>query len=148
MCRLFGYVTQSPRSVADLLGEDGLAAFTSLTSVHSDGWGMAWHAQDGTTRTSSSPRSADIDETYGLLVRESLSSAGLVHLRWASGGLDVRPENTHPFFAHDAAFAHNAHLPDRRPRGPVDSRDPIDAARRHRQRTLLPLRPPVRRGAR
>ncbi|KQY51623.1 MULTISPECIES: class II glutamine amidotransferase [unclassified Nocardioides] len=110
MCRLFGYVTQSPCSVADLLGQEGLAAFTSLTSVHSDGWGMAWHAKDGTTRTSSSPRSADIDETYGILVREPLSGAGLVHLRWATGGLEVRPENTHPFFAHDAAFAHNGHI--------------------------------------
>lgn len=109
MCRLFGYVTQSPTSVADLLGEDGLAAFTSLTKVHSDGWGMAWQAPEG-TRTTSSPRSADIDETYRMLVREPLASSGLVHLRWATGGLDVRPENTHPFFTDDAAFAHNGHI--------------------------------------
>ncbi|WP_235735499.1 class II glutamine amidotransferase [Nocardioides alcanivorans] len=109
MCRLFGYVTESRCSVAELLGEEGLASFTSLTAVHSDGWGMAWQTPEGTC-TTSSPRSADIDETYRMLVKEPLSPAGLVHLRWATGGLDVRPENTHPFLADDAAFAHNGHV--------------------------------------
>lgn len=109
MCRLFGYVTESPCAVADLLGEEGLNAFTSLTSVHSDGWGMAWQTPEG-TRSRSSPRSADIDETYRGLVEEPLSHAGFVHLRWATGGLDVRPENTHPFLTDDAAFAHNGHI--------------------------------------
>ncbi|TQL68928.1 putative glutamine amidotransferase [Nocardioides albertanoniae] len=109
MCRLFGYVTKSPCAVADLLGEEGLHAFTSLTTVHSDGWGMAWHTPEG-TRTESSPRSADLDESYRRLVEVPLSHAGLVHLRWATGGIDVRPENTHPFLSDDAAFAHNGHI--------------------------------------
>jgi predicted glutamine amidotransferase len=109
MCRLFGYVTESPCAVADLLGEEGLAAFTSLTSVHSDGWGMSWHTPEGTC-TTSSPSSADIDDTYRRLVEAPLSHAGFVHLRWATGGLDVRPENTHPFLNDGAAFAHNGHI--------------------------------------
>ncbi|QIX27106.1 class II glutamine amidotransferase [Nocardioides sp. JQ2195] len=109
MCRLFGYVTDAPHSVADLLGDEGLAAFTSLTAVHSDGWGMAWQTPEG-TRCSSSPRSADIDETYRMLVEEPLSHAGLVHLRWATGGIDVGPRNTHPFLEDGAAFAHNGHV--------------------------------------
>src|SRR3546814_5819641 len=91
MCRLFGYVTESERSVADLLGDEGLEAFTSLTAVHSDGWGMAWHTGDGATRTTTSPRSSAVDMEYADLVRQQLSCAGLVHLRWAHGGLDVRP---------------------------------------------------------
>lgn len=110
MCRLFGYVTQSPRSVADLLGDEGLDAFTSLTAVHSDGWGMAWRTTEGGTETVTSPQSAHEDRTYDDLAREPLSSAGMVHLRWATGGLDVRPENTHPFSDGTSAFAHNGHV--------------------------------------
>lgn len=114
MCRLFGYVTRTNRSVRDLLGEEGLAAFTSLSAVHADGWGAAWH-ETGTegaplTRIVSSPRSAALDPEYAATVRTPLSCAGLVHLRWATGGLDVRPENTHPFFADGYAFAHNGHV--------------------------------------
>lgn len=110
MCRLFGYVAESPQSLAELLDEEGLAAFTSLTTVHSDGWGMAWHTTDGATRTITSPSSAAVDARYDTMAHERLSSAGIVHLRWATGGLDVRPENTHPFFDDDIAFAHNGHI--------------------------------------
>src|SRR3546814_16906019 len=62
------------------------------------------------TRTTTSPRSAAVDRGYADLVRQPLSCAGMVHLRWATGGLDVRPENTHPFFDDDFAFAHNGHV--------------------------------------
>jgi predicted glutamine amidotransferase len=37
--------------------------------------------------------------------------AGLLHLRWATLGLAVTPENTHPFLADGIAFAHNGSLP-------------------------------------
>ncbi len=110
MCRLFGYVTTTDRSVCDLLGEEGLAAFTSLSAVHSDGWGMAWHDADTRPCTASSPHSAAVDPTYDDLARTALSSVGIVHLRWATGGLDVRPENTHPFFDDEYALAHNGHI--------------------------------------
>lgn len=114
MCRLFGYVTDTERSVADLLGDEGLDAFTSLTAVHDDGWGAAWHLPSGdgsvTTRTVTSSRSAALDPAYDALVHEPLSCAGLLHLRWATGGLPVRAENTHPFHADNYAFAHNGHV--------------------------------------
>lgn len=110
MCRLFGYVTEQKRSVADLLGDEGLAAFTSLTAVHADGWGMAWHDDGRTVRTASSPRSAAEDATYDDLASTALADAGMVHLRWATGGLDVGPENTHPFFDKHYALAHNGHI--------------------------------------
>lgn len=114
MCRLFGYVTDTDRSVADLLGDEGLAAFTSLTVVHDDGWGAAWHESSGTApvtpRTFTSPRSAALDPEYDALVHRPLSCAGLLHLRWATGGLDVRAENTHPFREGVYAFAHNGHV--------------------------------------
>jgi predicted glutamine amidotransferase len=35
------------------------------------------------------------------------ADAALLHLRWATPGLAVRPENTHPFLVGDWAFGHN-----------------------------------------
>lgn len=109
MCRLLGYVHDEPVSVEDLLGPEGLEDFTALTRVHGDGWGMAWRS-DGRTHRLGSPESADADATYADAVRRPLAKAGIVHLRWATGGLPVVPENTHPFVDGDYAFAHNGHV--------------------------------------
>lgn len=109
MCRLLGYVSDRPVSVRDVLGEEGLEEFTALTAVHGDGWGMAWR-EDGGVRTVTSPRSAVLDEQYDDLVSRPLASAGFLHLRWATGGLEITPENTHPFVHGDHAFAHNGHV--------------------------------------
>lgn len=110
MCRLLGYVRDEPTSVEELLGAEGLEGFTALTVVHGDGWGMAWRDEDGSTRTISSPRSAAEDPDYAELVRRPLGRSGFLHLRWATGGLAVAPENTHPFVDGDYAFAHNGHV--------------------------------------
>ncbi|WP_185995405.1 class II glutamine amidotransferase [Nocardioides campestrisoli] len=110
MCRLLGYVRRTPTSVEELLGPDGLEGFTALTAVHADGWGMAWQDPEGSTHSVSSPGSAATDPEYAELVRKPLGRAGFVHLRWATGGLPVRPENTHPFVEGDYAFAHNGHV--------------------------------------
>ncbi|HEX8779635.1 MAG TPA: class II glutamine amidotransferase [Nocardioides sp.] len=109
MCRLLGWVYDDTTSVEDVLGSDGLAGFTSLTRVHADGWGMAWREGDA-TRTITSPESADADPTYDEHVRRPVSAAGMLHLRWATGGLPVASRNTHPFFEGDYAFAHNGHV--------------------------------------
>ncbi len=61
-------------------------------------------------RAATSAQSAALDPAYADLMERRLSCAGMVHLRWATGGLPVRPENTHPFFADDYAFAHNGHI--------------------------------------
>lgn len=111
MCRLLGYVAREPLSVADLLGRDELEAFTALSAVHGDGWGMAWRgpADDSLQAvTSADPASRDPD--YARLAHEQLGRAGMVHLRWATPGLVVSPENTHPFTEGEYAFAHNGHI--------------------------------------
>ncbi|MGY2873851.1 putative glutamine amidotransferase [Marmoricola sp. URHA0025 HA25] len=115
MCRLLGYVAARPTSVLDVLGEDGLDRFTALTAVHGDGWGMAWRAEDETIQTVSVADSASADASYRSLSRTPLGRAGIVHLRWASEGLAVVPENTHPFVETDpllgtVAFAHNGQI--------------------------------------
>jgi predicted glutamine amidotransferase len=112
VCRLLGYVCDRPTSVVELIGRDPLAEFTALTVVHRDGWGMAWRdPESGRITSASSPESAARDATYADLVARPLGSAGLVHLRWATGGLPVSPENTHPFVEDGKyAFAHNGHV--------------------------------------
>lgn len=109
MCRLLGYVSTRPIAVVDVLGEEGFDAFTSLAVLHGDGWGMAWHDETG-THAEVSPRSAIDDERYRRLADRPLGSAGLVHLRWATGGFPVAPENTHPFVDGGYAFAHNGNI--------------------------------------
>ena len=115
MCRLLGYVADRPTSVVEVLGEEGFARFTALTSVHGDGWGMAWLAEDRTLQHVAVADSASADASYDALARTPLGRAGFVHLRWASEGLAITPENTHPFVEADTvagavAFAHNGHI--------------------------------------
>lgn len=98
-------------SVIDVLGQDDFDAFTALTAVHGDGWGMAWwDHSDHTLRSFTSATSALRDPTYDRLAHERLGRAGVVHLRWATPGLAVTPENTHPFVEGGHAFAHNGHI--------------------------------------
>lgn len=111
LCRLLGYVTERPTSAIDGLGAESFQAFTSLSAVHGDGWGMAWREPGGNgTRATTSPISAAHDARYAELAAQGLGDAGLVHLRWATDGLTVRPENTHPFTGEGYAFAHNGSI--------------------------------------
>ena len=111
MCRLLGYAARRPTSVVDALGAEEFEEFTALTAVHGDGWGMAWQdPDDDTVHSVSSPVSAVRDPTYAQRAREPLGRAGLVHLRWATPGLAVTPQNTHPFVDGGYAFAHNGHV--------------------------------------
>ena len=110
MCRLLGYVSTHPMSVLDVLGHEDFESFTSLTAVHGDGWGAAWHDADGQIRAVNSTATAILDQTYADLAAEPLSSSGLLHLRWATGGLPVCAENTHPFTDGEYAFAHNGNI--------------------------------------
>lgn len=110
VCRLLGYVASRPLAAVDVLGASGFEAFTSLASLHGDGWGLAWRGADQVTHTVSRPDSAALDPLYGELTRQPLGFAGLVHLRWATSGLPVLPKNTHPFTDGDYAFAHNGNI--------------------------------------
>jgi predicted glutamine amidotransferase len=111
VCRLLGYVARRPTSVVEVLGQADFDAFTALTAVHGDGWGMAWQdPDDHTMRTVSSADSAIRDPTYAHLAGQQLGRAGILHLRWATPGLPVAPQNTHPFVDGGYAFAHNGHI--------------------------------------
>jgi predicted glutamine amidotransferase len=106
MCRLLGYCTQRSTSVADLLGEAGLADFTQLSEYHRHGWGMSWYSGQA-ARIEKSPQRAADDPVYRELAHRALGDLGLVHLRRATPGLEVTPANSHPFCVSGFAMAHN-----------------------------------------
>jgi predicted glutamine amidotransferase len=116
MCRLLGYCSSREASLEDLIGADGLREFTGLCALHGDGWGMAWY-EGAEPVVRKSPIRADSAPEYDKLAREPLADLGLVHLRWATPGLGVNEQNSHPFRYGQDVFAHNGaiHPQDRLP---------------------------------
>ena len=106
MCRLLGYCSRDAAPVAELLGTEGFRAFTSLSELHGDGWGMAWYAGSRPAAWKSAGRAA-AEPVYDKLAWQPLGDLGLVHLRWATPGLAVSDANTHPFRYGPYTFAHN-----------------------------------------
>jgi predicted glutamine amidotransferase len=106
MCRLVGWVSDRPLSLVQALGETGLADLIRLSHQHADGWGFAWW-QDGALHAKRSPLPAHASADFSAAAHEVRSDAAIVHLRWATAGLPVSPENTHPFVSGEWAFGHN-----------------------------------------
>ncbi|MDQ1545095.1 MAG: hypothetical protein QOK08_2733 [Actinomycetota bacterium] len=109
MCRLLGYVTRTPTTLAELLGEADLQEFAELSRKHADGWGLAWPENDG-VEVAKSPDAARTSPLFARMSHEHVSDLGLMHLRWATLGLNVVAENTHPFTDGSIAFAHNGSI--------------------------------------
>jgi predicted glutamine amidotransferase len=109
MCRLLGFASAEPTTLADLLGAEDLSGFTELSVKHCDGWGMAWAADDAVT-VAKAPDPARTSAEFGRLAAGHRADTGLVHLRHATPGLTVRPENTHPFTDGRHAFGHNGRV--------------------------------------
>jgi predicted glutamine amidotransferase len=118
MCRLLGVVSARPISIADAVGDDVLKDFVALTKVHGDGWGVA-----GVDAIGSSPHvrvsagTALDDPDFTAVTHDGRYAASVVHLRWATNGLAVEPQNSHPFVADGLAMAHNGSI---RPMGLLD----------------------------
>lgn len=125
MCRLLGVVTTHARPLIEAVPTE-LPLFTALSERHKDGWGIAWYpdgegedaATAGRGRPVVSGRSARPTVAKGVDTARASTAYGdatgradgeliLAHLRRASVGLPVQPENTHPFVAGQIAFAHN-----------------------------------------
>jgi predicted glutamine amidotransferase len=118
VCRLLGYAAREPTTVAGALGGH-LGAFTDLSMLHPDGWGLGWTpAATGRAEVVKGADRARDDPRFTSLVADHAADAALVHLRWATSGLAVRPENSHPFTDGRLVFAHN---------GSVDPPDSLDA---------------------
>ena len=111
MCRLLGVVSATPISVSRAVGKHVLNDFVALTKIHGDGWGIARVRLPGQDpKIEVSAGSALDDQRFAAATHDLRSSASMVHLRWATTGLAVRPENSHPFLAERIAMAHNGSI--------------------------------------
>jgi predicted glutamine amidotransferase len=111
-------VSAAPISIGDAVGDDVLKDFVALTKVHGDGWGVAGVDHVGETpHVLVSAGTALEDDEFTTATHDAQSAAALVHLRWATSGLAVEPQNSHPFFADGLAMAHNGSI---KPMGPLD----------------------------
>ena len=120
MCRLLGVVSATPISVSRAVGEHVLADFVALTKIHGDGWGTARVRLPGhDPRIEVSAGTAADDPHFAAATHDRRSAATLVHLRWATTGIAVRPENSHPFLADRIAMAHNGSIK------PIDALDDL-----------------------
>jgi predicted glutamine amidotransferase len=106
MCRLLAYCSRIDASVEDLIGARGLSDFTGLCALHGDGWGMGWY-EGNEPVIRKSPSRADSDPWFDKLAHAPLGDLGLVHLRWATPGLEVSQRNCHPFRYGRHVLAHN-----------------------------------------
>jgi predicted glutamine amidotransferase len=129
MCRLLGWATRVPTTLSDLLGAD-LADFTGLSTKHGDGWGIARSTRRGVA-VRKRPDAARASKKFTREAGRRRSDMGLAHLRWATLGLGVTQDNTHPFTDGRIAFAHNGSI------RPPSSLDTLlsDRAQRSRQGT-------------
>lgn len=108
MCRLLGWSSDRPVTVAEMLGEPALDRLRELAAVHAHGCGMAWYAEgDDRLHVHRSTLAAGDDGDFGRFVHETPTSRGLLHLRLATPGLGLDATDTHPFVADGMAFAHN-----------------------------------------
>ena len=106
MCRLLGWATRAPTTLRELLGEDDLVDFTGLSTQHGDGWGVARPA-GAAVKVHKRPDAAHASRSFRAWARTAASDLGMAHLRWATMGLSIGIENTHPFTDGRVAFAHN-----------------------------------------
>lgn len=107
MCRLLGYVSQDKQTFNSAVGSD-FAEFVTLSSVHCDGWGVATIDHDqSVAHMIRQPEAAQTSTEFSSVIEKSVSDGALLHLRWATAGLPVSENNTHPFTYKDISFIHN-----------------------------------------
>ncbi len=109
MCRLLGSVSRAPVTVDEVLGAER-DAFVELTDKHGDGWGHAFSAEPGHLEVRKAPDSARVNPAFAALTADQPARAALTHLRWATLGLGISAENTHPFTDGTIAFGHNGSI--------------------------------------
>ena len=110
MCRLMGYVSPNKTSFPALVG-DGFLDFVALSSVHCDGWGMSTVDKTGNhTVVEKKVEAAAQSSTFDATIADNIADGALLHLRWATKGLSISENNTHPFMYGEYSFIHNGSI--------------------------------------
>lgn len=110
MCRLMGYVSPNKTSFPAIVG-DYFSDFVALSSVHCDGWGLSTVDQSGSHIVlNRKVEAAAESSTFDATVAKNNADGALLHLRWATKGLSISENNTHPFMYGDYSFIHNGSI--------------------------------------
>ena len=117
MCRLLGYSSTSATTFGEVVGKN-FNQFVKLADDHCDGWGIATNAGKGADLYKE-PVAATKSENFKAQLESHRSSSALLHLRWATEGMPVNEDNTHPFTYQDISFIHNGSI------SPFDCLDPL-----------------------
>jgi glutamine amidotransferase len=112
VCRLIGFASLTSESIGDVIGQPQCDMFQDMSRLHRDGWGTMWLEDDENDATTTVAAVRSVGSGLGDVdLRSSLIShparARVAHLRLASKGMPIRPENTHPYVAGNLGFAHN-----------------------------------------
>ena len=108
MCRLLGYSSSIPTTFNEAVGNN-FDEFVNLAKDHCDGWGIAT-TQNQKSDLYKEPVAANKSEHFNEQLASHKSNAALLHLRWATEGMPVNENNTHPFTYKDITFIHNGSI--------------------------------------
>lgn len=110
MCRLMGFVSDEKTTFENIVGEN-FQEFIALSSRHCDGWGIASinHAEQ-IPILDRAPETASTSEGFKRALANTSADGSLLHMRWATKGLPVSEDNTHPFVYGDFTFIHNGSI--------------------------------------
>ena len=105
-----GYVSPNKTSFPAIVG-DYFSDFVALSSVHCDGWGLSTVDQSGSHIVlNRKVEAAAESSTFDATVAKNNADGALLHLRWATKGLSISENNTHPFMYGDYSFIHNGSI--------------------------------------
>lgn len=108
MCRLLGYTAPTPTTFNEVVGRN-FKEFVKLAGDHCDGWGIA-SSENKKTSLYKEPVAANKSAHFNDEISSHKSNAALLHLRWATEGMAVNENNTHPFTYEDITFIHNGSI--------------------------------------
>lgn len=114
MCEIFALSSRYPATVDFCLAE--FARHGGLTGPHSDGWGLAYYAEDGAVRMFKEAEPASRSDWVQFIKEHHMRAAVMLsHIRRATQGARSL-KNTHPFRRELGGrchvFVHNGHLDD------------------------------------
>jgi glutamine amidotransferase len=110
MCRLIGFASPEPTTLADLVGALQCSTFQHMSRLHADGWGTMWLDSDDRIESLKIATPGQDDSTLTSAMVEEHTRARVVHLRMATDGMAVRLENSHPFVTDGIGLAHNGSI--------------------------------------